>query len=334
MQFEQGNMKGYVVTRGFHLGEVTLNLSSGDKLKYDGATLDYRGKTYSAPSLQRAIQARLVALDDGHAEVEKKREEPVAKPKPRVIIEDQENLVVAKVRLPEETNSLRSARKSTEETARTTAQNTPRRVVMEDQRVVGQVKHRDPAKAVTKASSEAPKPKRDPTQELLRAEGVTPPGEKRGYEIIDASHQEGRIVGRVKSIEEREADLRANHEAGLRTRASQAASASSSDEMTPEERDAFNRDLEIAKAKREGRAPIKTAAKAAPKVEAEPSSKEAFPDGYPQYNRFPERLKWCKDRVENDSDVGVEDVKVIYRLSNDRFREFLKSEFPDIDFTS
>ena len=336
-------MKPYIIVKSFHLGEAVLNLTMGDQVMYDGATMTYKGKTVNAPSLARAIQARLLIPDNGTNTI-KKAAAPAPKPAMKVLIEDQENMVVAQIRLPEHAAGMKIVRPNTETVAKTTAETATRRVVTEDQRVVGSAK---PPPKQTRASlvsgddGSLAEQNADATvvrtkvsnlaQELLRAEGVVL-GSK-GQEIISADSSEGVVVGKVKSLEQRKAELEQNSRA-----ASVAiATASRDDMMTADEREAFNRDLELAKAKREGRAPV--GAKAAPverpkpqtiqkTAAAEPVKKGAipdgFPEGYPYYNRVEVRIQWCKDNFEH--------VKLIYTLSNEKFRAQLKVDFPDVDF--
>jgi hypothetical protein len=375
MHSDSADMKSYIVLKSFHLGEVVQNLSSGDTLKFDGNNLDYKGRRYNAPSLQRAIAARLVVEDDGSYEVRKTEPVAPARPKPKVVVENMDDNIVGKVHvqlpdnLPATTTKTAKAPPKTPEQAARAPQ--PRQVVVEDQKIVGVAKPTKPAQRVEQPAGLAEQNASakvvnarvtDRAQQLLEAEGVSlRPGVK---VVADAS--EGVVVGRVKSLEEREEELRRNQAEASRARAEMISAnsreaASATPTRTPEEEAAFQADLQRALARRPGQVSPKTpppsrvdpnerpARPAATKtattivtdetvVEAEPevdvvdSGKDTLPAGYPQYNQFSSRVEWLRARLAEDEAAGTEIARRVYRLSNDRFKAHLAAAMMEIDF--
>ena len=359
--FESGEMKTYRVIKSFHLGEIKTNLSAGDTLEYDGMDLVYRSKTYSSETLRLAIKAGHVVEDDGTVEY-KKREEVAAK-KPPVVVQDHDDLVVARVQRPDELKKYENqwTRKPTEVVAKTTHETAPNIVTVEEQRVVGSATRRKSsapqAAMVSEAEADsvrsgqrsdarvvnAGKRTRDRVQEMLAAEGVDVNATN---ETPVMAGDDGKVVGKIMNAEERKAKL-------LESDRELRKAMSESSEMTPEERAAFERDLEIAKAKRSGKVPPKAAgprvkaASTAPKEEApKPAPKETvevksepevttgtdaeptYPKGFPANDHWRRRLVWCQKNKKNE-----DALKAVYALSTVPFQKRLAREFPDVSFS-
>ena len=360
--------KTYIVLRSFHLGEITLSLSAGAQLLFDGNTLVYRGKQYNCPSLSRAILAKLVVEDDGTYEVS--TPQPVERPRPNIVVQNQQDLIVAKVRLPEH-EGITAAKvvRTSEDVARSVGTPANRKVIVADQQVVGTAGMPKAAKAPVAPQAQPDRAAlaaqggtvvtkvKDRAQALLEQEGVVL---KSGTRVI-ADASDGTVVGRVKSNEQREADSAAAQRA--KSASARVAMLSSPEERTPEEDAEFKENLARALAKRAGsrpqppppptlvdpKAPAKPTSIARPAaktikvaevVEAEEAemaaaeaadAKESLPADYPQFNRFTDRINWIAAKIELGPE-GVEIAKLIYRLSNEKFRAHMAASFETIDF--
>jgi len=325
----EADMKKYVVVRAFHLGEANLNLAVGESVQFDGHTvlIEKTNATHAAPSFRLATLAGHAVEDDGTVTFEKPK--PVERPTPNVIVEDHEDMVVAQINLPNEVKADGTTRqmKSTEETAK--AASAPPRVIVDEQRVVapaGRDARRgqgpraavvsDAEAAETAAEQQADAKvvtagTKDRVKELLAAEGIT--NDPVGSTPVVVDGDEGVVVGKVKSYEEREAELKENARKGRITAADL--------QTTPEEQAALAADIELAKAKREGR--VVTASQA-PNIETQDNG---YPAGFPHNDHWVRRMKWCEGNADNAAAL-----KLVYDLSTDAFKNRMKQNFPTIDF--
>lgn len=340
----------YVVVRKFHLGGADLNLSVGERVSFDGNNIlrHKTGKTHEVPSFTLAIQARHVVQDTGDVEFKPRSEvlASSARPAPKVIVEDREERVVGRITLPNQNNERRT--QSTEEVARTTAETAQRRVVVADQRVVGRADVRTrPSGPVTVSSAEASATAQQQAEEarpvgrvsraqsvlndMLRQEGLrvddlSGRSDAQVPVIMDAS--EGEVVGRVKSLDERKADLVKNGGA--------VAEAYRDPKMTEEQKAALEEDTKKALAKRAGVSKTATEEVAEEAVveevvEADVAELElnelGYPVDFPHNDHWRVRLQWCVDRADQ-----IAALQAIYANSTSGFRNQLQKAIPSVAF--
>lgn len=338
----QAEMKQYVVVRPFHLGEVTLNLRVGDRLRFDGNTvfLERTNREYDAPTLEYAVKAGHVVTDDGTIQLE--RPKPITPPldAPKIIIQDRDEQVVAEINLPEQdVPKVKTAKPPEEMLGRKVAKGRP---VDRDQFVIE--RDRDPVapagpSIVTAAEANAAVEEQEhearvvgnvsrvqeKLNEAMRAEGIGP--NIRSDDATMVIHAEGdvQVVGRIKSLEERQASLRQNQTEGMRGRMHDKP-------LDDDQQRALNDDIQLALAKRTGKAPTPRVKKAS--VEATSESQEGmvlddfgYPAGFPRNEHWRIRLQWCKEH-ENE----VEKLRIVYTKSTSEFRKQMAGAFPDIRF--
>lgn len=298
----------YVVMRSFHMGEITLNLSAGERLSIEGKILTRlkTGETYTVEGFSMLVKAQLVVEDTGDITFERAEKVPVVERPKMPIIVDREAQIVAKVKLP---TKVAGRTKTTQEVAKLTGKTASRHEVFADQIVVGQASVRDKtidSGLKSEGFGKSAGAKNTVIDSQMQAEGFGPniPGSKPS--IVDAQMQaegfgpnvkksmiiiderEGTIVGKVESFKDRE------------------------ERLQREEMEAREAMIEATKVE---------------VVEEEPVVvDDGLPKGFPHKDHWRKRLLWC--RTSNNA----RQIKAVYKGSTDSFKKQLKKAFPNIKF--
>jgi len=340
----------YVVMRDFHMGEIVQNLTAGERLTFDGTSMTRLrdGAIYQVSGFSMLTRARLIVEDDGTQDFVSVSNAPKTPRQPTmpVIVEDHDNMIVAKIKLPEKVNGRN--RKSTEEVAKTTAETTTPRVIVDEQRVVARAGRDVSPRSAVVDEAEAIKASQDAEvvantgdrmktamDEAMKAEGFGPKVTGGGMKII-SDLSEGVVVAKIESLDDRKARLKQD---AIKARLKQAATEErkslaedSTTETSEDEAAALADDIRLALAKRAGQAPTAASkVRTASLVEGEPDSdglnKFGYPEGFPHEAHWRKRLDWCKKNSTNKTRLIA-----VYAKSTESFRTQLEKNFPDVNF--
>ena len=336
----------YVVMRNFHMGEITQNLTAGERLAFDGTTMTRLkdGTTYQISSLSLPIRARLIIEDDGTQEFKpasQVRAEP-KRPTLPVDIQNDDERIVATISLPDKVAG--QNKRSTEEVAKTTGETAQRRIISEEQRVVGRagrqaspgvavvdtaeasaIAQAQEAEAEVVASTSSDRMKKA-MDDALRAEGFGPQVTGGGMEII-SDQSEGVEVAKIESLEDRKARLK---QAAIEERKALAEARNS--EPTEDEQAALADDIRLALAKRAGQAPtaaskVRTASVSEGEPDSDGLNEFGYPVGYPHNAHWRKRVEWCENNSTNPTRL-----RAVYAKSTESFQSRLVKTFPAVDF--
>jgi len=302
------------------------------------------GTTHQVSGFSMLNRAGLIVEDDGTQDFVPAASAPKAPQQPTmpVIVEDHDDMIVATIRLPEKVNGRN--RKSTEETAKTTAATTKPRIITEEQRVVGKANIRTiPVRRSVVAAEEAEALKAQQETEkvavagdkmktaidqAMKAEGFGPKVTGGGMAII-SDQSEGVVVAKIESLDDRKARLKT---AAVEERRA-IADSRVNEEHTEEDAAALADDIRLALAKRAGQAPTAAskARTASVATEGEPDSdglnEFGYPDGFPHEAHWRKRLDWCKANSTNPTRLTA-----VYAKSTESFQTQLEKNFPDVTF--